>query len=336
MIRKQFQYAIILFLLACITIGCGNGGKKPEESKQKGEPAKGTAENPIVMGFNPAESADVILVNGEALAQALELKTGYKYKTYVAQSYNALVTALQFDDIDFAWLPAFAFVQAEQHAGAEVLLKAVRNGEPFYYGAIVVRSDSPYRKIEDLKGKSIAWVAESSTSGYIFPMAAMIKMGIDPEKFFGHAVMAGKHDAVLIAVEKGTVDAGATFAADNQGIKGSWTQFLKGEDVGKIRPILFTDPIPSDTMSTSIRFREKYPDIVEQVTAAVKGLSDNEADKELLKKLYNIDAMVDAKSEDYAPVREAAKLLNIDVSGGRKKESETPAKEKESGKSESK
>jgi len=331
--RRNLVLIIIAFLVVFVICGCGAGKKHADQTKQNEQagksepvvdagPAKGTPENPIVMGFNPAESADVVLVNADALMAELEKKTGFKYKSYVAQSYNALVTSLKFESCDFAWLPAFAFVEAEQHADAKILLKAVRNGAPYYYSAIVVRSDSPYKKIEDLKGKSMAWVSETSASGYLFPMAAMMKMGLNPETFFAHQVMAGGHDTVLMAVEKGTVDAGATFAGDNQGKQGSWTQYLKGKDIGKIRPIFFTDPIPADTMSTSEKFNQKYPDVVQQVTKAVKELSLSEEGKSLLKKLYNIDAMVDAKSEDYEPVREAARLLGIDIEGKRKKAEE--------------
>jgi len=319
-----FQIALIAFVI-CLIVGCGDGSKKPE----KAPPAKGTAENPIVMGFNPAESAEVILVNADALAAALERRTGYKIKTYVAQSYNALVTALKFDDVDFAWLPVFAFVKAEEYAQAEVLLKAVRNGAPYYWGAVVVKSDSPFKQIEDLRGKTIAWVSETSASGYIFPKAGMMKAGINPDEFFVHEIMAGSHDSALLAVVNGNVDAAATFASDAQGQTGSWTQFLKEEDKNKIRSIFVTEPIPADTMSTSMRFHEKYPEIVQKITDAIKEMSKDENDKKILKELYNIDEMIDASSEDYEPVREAARLLDIDVEGPKKKEEAKTEPEKE-------
>ena len=310
----SFFWIINLFVIS-LTLSCtGDVGKNTEP--------KGTKKNPIIMGFNPAESSEVILTNADALAKAIEKQTGLKIKTYVAQSYPALVTALQHDHVDFAWLPPFAYVKAEEVAGAEVLLKAVRNGQPHYFGAIIVRSDSPYEKIEDLEGKTIAWASETSTSGRIFPSAALMKLGYDPETFFRETKIAGGHDAALLAVFHGQVDAAATFAADNEGIKGSWTQFLDEDQKGSIKPIFFTDPIPSDTMSTSTRFHKEHPEIVKKITETVKSLSDTEETKELLKVLYNIDAMIDATSEDYDPVREAALLLGIDVEGPKKKSEE--------------
>lgn len=305
-------FLIFIVILILFALGCtGDRGENTEP--------KGSEKNPIIMGFNPAESSDVILSNADALSTVIKEQTGLEIKTYVAQSYPALVTALQHDHVDFAWLPPFAYVKAEEVADAEVLLKAVRNGQPHYFGAIIVRSDSPYNEIADLEGKSIAWASETSTSGRIFPSAAMMKLGYDPETFFSESKIAGGHDAALLAVFHGQVDAAATFAADNEGIKGSWTQFLDEDEQSLIKPIFFTEPIPSDTMSTSTKFHEKYPEIVEKITETVKSLSDNEETLELLKELYNIDKMVDATSEDYNPVREAARLLGIDVEGPKKK-----------------
>ncbi len=311
----QLMSCLLSLAILCVMTGCSD-----ENSASKSP--KGSEKNPIVMGFNPAESADVVFTNADALAGLIEDQTGYKIKTYVAQSYPALVTALQNDHVDFAWLPSFAYVQAEKVADAEVLLKAVRNGRAYYFGSIVVRSDSPFQKIDDLEGGTIAWASETSASGHIFPVAAMMKLGYKPETFFKESKIAGSHDAALLAVYHGQVDAAATFAKDAEGIEGSWTQFLDEDKRDEIRPIFFTEPIPSDTMSTSTRFHEKYPEIVDKITSTVKELSTVTESAKVLKELYNIDAMIDATSEDYEPVREAASLLGIDVEGKRKEKKE--------------
>jgi phosphonate transport system substrate-binding protein len=279
---------------------------------------KGTEKNPIIMGFNPAESAEAIMLNADLLSKEIEKQTGLKIKTFVAGSYSALVVAMKSDYVDIAWLPSFAFVQAEEVADAEVLLKAVRNGEPFYYGAIVVRKDSPIQTVEDLKGKSIAWASETSTSGRIFPLAALINMGIDPDTYFSKEVVAGGHDSALLAVYHGKVDAAATFSSDAEGTTGSWTQMLDEDKKDEIRAIFVTDPIPADTMSTSKKFHEKNPEALAKIVEVVKNLNQTEDGRKLLKDLYNIEGMVDAVSADYDPVRDAAKLLGIDIEGKKK------------------
>jgi phosphonate transport system substrate-binding protein len=312
----------ILIVLIAATCGCTGSDKKL--------PEKGTEGNPIIMGFNPAEGAESLYINADKMTKELEKLTGYKIKSYVLDSYPALVTAIEHDHVDIAWLPAFAFVQAEQYAQAKIHLKAVRNGQPFYFGSIVVKADSPYQKIEDLEGKTIAWASETSTSGRIFPCAQLMKMGIDPETYFKRSKMAGDHKTALIALINDDVDAAAVFASDEQGTKGAWTQFLSEEDAAKIRPILITQPIPSDTMSSAKKFAEENPELLNKLIDKIKHLTDTEEGQKALKDLYNIDKMIDATSEEYEPVREAARLMDIPIEGPVKKETKPAEEEKES------
>lgn len=263
------------------------------------------------MGFNPPENSEVVQLNGNALAELLEKKTGYKFKTFIATDYTALVEALRSQKLDFAWLPPFSYIQAERLANAEVLLKSVRHGSPYYYSAIIVRSDSPYKTIEDLRGETIAWVDPASSSGHIFPKSGLIEMGIDPDTFFSKQVFAGSHDALLLSILNGTTKAGATFANDAEASGGSWTQLLKGDDKNKIRPIFVTKPIPGDTLSTSASFRKEYPEVVKGVKEALLSFKEDPAGKAVLKNLYRIDYLTEATSSDYEPVRVAAKLLKV-------------------------
>lgn len=266
----------------------------------------------IVMGFNPAENADVVETNAKAFSDFYKAKTGLNVKTFIATDYTALIEALRSGKIQFAWLPPFSYVKAEEVANAQVLLKSVRKGKAYFYSAIISRADKGYKTLDDLKGKNVAWVDPSSTSGHIFPKANLItRKKIDPEKFFKRQVFAGSHDAVLLSVLNGTVDAGATFADDAQGSSGAWTQFLKPGEREKIKVIYVTEPITGDTMTTTKKFQTEYKDIVDQTTRLMTAMGDSEEGRKILKALYRIDSMVPAKSQDYDSVRAAAKTLNI-------------------------
>ncbi len=267
----------------------------------------------IVMGFNPAENVDVVEMNGKAFSEYYEKKTGYKVKTFIATDYTALIEALRSGRIDFAWLPPFSYVKAEKIADAKVLLKAVRRGRAAFYSAIITRADKNIKSVQDLKGKNIAWVDPSSTSGHIFPKAnLMTKFNIDPDEYFGKQIFAGSHDSLVLAVLNGTVDAGATFANDPEGKNGSWHLFLKkAEDQGKIRVLYVTDPITGDTMTTTNKFYTKNKALVEKTKQMLVEMGKDEKGKKILKALYRMDSMVPATSEDYEPVRAAARVLNV-------------------------
>jgi phosphonate transport system substrate-binding protein len=268
----------------------------------------------ITMVLNPAEASERVNLNGKVVADILEKKTGYKFKTLVASDYSALISALRAGQADIAWLAPFAYVLAEAKGGARLMLKSVRHGTPHQFSAIIVKEESPYKKLEDLKGKTIAWADPASSSGHISPKAALISQGIDPQTFFDKQTFAGSHETVVLSVATGSTDAGATYSDTAEGVTGSWTKFAsKLGPAQKLRAIYVTPPMPADTVSASSQFSEKYPEKLEKVKEALKSLSETAEGREALKQLYSIDSLIDAKPEDYEPLRKATRSLGYDV-----------------------
>lgn len=278
---------------------------------------KNTSEGETVirMGFTPAESTEKVNASGKVMADIMEKQTGFKYKTFVASDYTALIEAMRSGEVDVAWLAPFAFVLAETTAGAKVLLKSVRHGKANQYSAIVVRDSSPFKTLQDLKGATMAWTDPSSSSGHITPKSSIIAEGIDPDTFFKKQTFAGSHETLVLAISNGSIDAGATFSDDATGSGGSWTLFMKnaGPKAEKLRPVYVTPPMPSDTVSVSKQFSEKHPEKVAKIKEAIKSLSTIPEGKDALKNLYNIEGLVDAASEEYEPLRKAAAKLGYQL-----------------------
>lgn len=276
-------------------------------------PALAAPKTEVIFGFNPAENADAMEMNSKSFIDYYKKATGLDVKTFIATDYTALIEAMRSGKVDFAFLPPFSLVKAEEVADAKVLMKSVRKGKAVFYSGIIVRSDKGYNKIEDLKGKNIAWTDPASSSGFIIPKAALItKKKIDPDTFFGRQVYAGGHDALVLAVLNGTVDAGATFVNDTKGEDGSWHQFLKTKDEQKrIKMIFVSDPIPGDTMATTNKFAKEHKDIVDKTTKLIVDMGKNKDGQKILAALYRIDSMIPATSKEYQPLRDAAKVIDI-------------------------
>lgn len=270
----------------------------------------------VVMGFNPAENAQTVESNSKKFAQYYKKRTGYSIRTFIATDYTALIEALRSGRIDFAWLPPFSLIKAEELASAKVLLKSVRRGHAFLYSAIFSRADKNISSLKDLKGKNMAWVDPSSASGHIFPKASLLTdhadiVGTNLDKFFGRQVFAGSHDAVVLAVFNGTVDAGATFCNDKSATDCSWHLYLKGEDAKKMTLVFLSKPFGNDTISTSSQFQTTYPEVVAKTVELLQAMGRDPEGAPILKELYRIDSMVPAIPEDYRSVREAAKVLKL-------------------------
>jgi phosphonate transport system substrate-binding protein len=86
----------------------------------------------------------------------------------------------------------------------------------FYKSVLIVKHGSPIASIQDIKGKSMAFVDPNSTSGNLVPSNEIIKAFPDAHltmedlhtngKFFSAVTFSGKHQAGLQAVIKGDVD----------------------------------------------------------------------------------------------------------------------------------
>ncbi|HNQ99850.1 MAG TPA: phosphate/phosphite/phosphonate ABC transporter substrate-binding protein [Trueperaceae bacterium] len=272
------------------------------------------AQAPITVriGFNPTQNSDLLTSASEGIANYLESQLGgaVEVQVFIPTDYRGLIEAMGSGNLDFAFFPPDGFVVANSEVGAQVLLKSVRTGNPYYWSAIVVRKDSGIENIGDLEGKSIAWIDPNSAAGYTFPRAELITAGINPDDFFSNQVYAGGHDAAVLAVLNGSVDAAATFANDDQNISGAWTQFLDADQASQITAIFYTRPIPGDTFSVSQQFASEHAALTYQIAAAIATIKA--PDNNLLMDLYRIDYMIPADSSDYAVVRDTRRILGLD------------------------
>ncbi len=268
----------------------------------------------IVIGYTPSENSEVVQANGKRLSQYFNEKLGVDTETFMATDYTALIEAMRSGQVQLAWLPPFSFVKAEEIADAVVLLKAKRKGETSLYSAIITRADKGIKTLKDLKGKNMAWVDPASSSGFIIPKAALkLEHGIDADKFFKRQIYAGSHDALVLAVVNGTVDAGATFCNDRKASDCAWHAFLKTPaELAKIRVLFVSKPIPSDTLATTKKFQKEHPDLLKKSVALIQNKSGNKEIKQILWDLYHIEGMVPTNSKEFDVVRNAAKALGID------------------------
>jgi phosphonate transport system substrate-binding protein len=136
--------------------------------------------------------------------------TGLTLQVSEATDYNGVIQALSSGQIDIGTMGGGAYANVDAQIGDRampVLAPRQAEGVIGYYSAILVRADSPYRKLADLRGKKIAYIDFNSTSGYIYPRYAMAKQGLDPDTFFGAAIMAGGAAQAALAMMNGQVDA---------------------------------------------------------------------------------------------------------------------------------
>lgn len=287
---RVFTLVVTLLLLCTLPIRAQTPETIPDE---------------IVLGFSPAENVQGLQTSASELARALSDRIHLPVRAYVALDYTALVEAMRSGQVHFGWLTPSPLVLAEQLFDAQILLTQVRRGSPTYHSAIVVRNDSPVRHVEDLRGKTIAWVDPQSTSGYVIPRYLLIERGIDPQHFFRQQIFAGGHDSAVLAVHRGQVDAAAVWADPPSEGTGAWTRFLRGRPGPGLRPILYSPPVPSDAVAVHPVFLREHPVLVRNVTAALVAIGQSSEGRRILRQLNATDGFVPADRSQYELVRRA-------------------------------
>ena len=128
--------------------------------------------------------------------------------TWVASStYEDVVAALGAGQIDLAFLGGVTFVLAHANHGSIPLV--MRDIDARFVSAIIVKASDTARDLSDLRGKSFAFGARSSTSGHQMPRYFLRTEGFHPERDFASVSYSEGHDATVRMVLDGKVTAGA-------------------------------------------------------------------------------------------------------------------------------
>jgi phosphonate transport system substrate-binding protein len=288
---------LMMCLALCALAGCYKPGAA-------GHPL-GSPENPLIMAFVPSTEAERVLASGDELAALLTERTGLQFETMMATSYEAVVASLGVGRVQVAWLPPMAYLFAHQRNGDQVLMKVVRHGKPTYRGEIVVKADSPLKAIGDLKGRRLAFVEQSSASGYLYPRALLLQNGVNPDVDL-KVSFAGSHDAALLALVKGSVDAACCFEDARLKLAGSSVPGI----MQATRVLAYTPEIPADNVTVA---KSLDPAVARRIGDGLLALAQDAKGKQVLMDLYEVEGLVPAVDSDYDPVRQMTEVLHLNL-----------------------
>lgn len=167
----------------------------------------------LIFAVVPGENSSSIVDRWGPMIRYLEREVGTKITLRLVPDYAAVIEAQRAGQIHIAWHGASSYARART-IGAQVEPFAIdkhADGSTGYYSVFYVRANSTFKKIEDLRGKSLGLVDPNSTSGNNVPRLALDKMGIRPQDFFSKVTYTGSHENALLALSQGTVDIAATW-----------------------------------------------------------------------------------------------------------------------------
>lgn len=255
----------------------------------------------IVFAYTPVEDPAVYSNIFKPLMDYLGTCTAKRWVYFPVQSNSAQIEAMRSGRLHVAGFSTGPTGFAVNIAGAVPFAAkgTVATGVRGYNLLAIVKADSPFQKLGDLKGKKVAHTSPSSNSGNLAPRALFPSEGLTPVTDY-QPIMSGGHDRSILGVNTGDYDMGAV-ASD---------VFERMGNRGTVKPenfrIVYKSPIfPTSSFAHA---HDLKPELAERIK---KCFYDFNFPAEMAKE-FNGDNkfMPITYLKDWAPVRDVAEKTN--------------------------
>ncbi|WP_159904188.1 phosphate/phosphite/phosphonate ABC transporter substrate-binding protein [Salinirussus salinus] len=307
--------------------GDSGGGSTETMSGDDGPAATFGGDGEINFNISPSVPQQQLQVQYAPLRDHIESYVTENYDTpsgleasmNIGSNYSAVIQALGQGTADLAETGPLAAVVGNQTGNSEIILQRFGYGGWTYKSLIAVPNGSDISSVEDLEGKDVAFSDPLSTSGFLFPVAAMAEAGIDigelPEGNGSQAAFtprfAGGHVQSYTLLEQGQVDAAGMggFVRDTSTgpTPDAWQDVATTlhEDSGIPRaPIVVSPQLPQESKDAIQQAFLEGPDTIYYGADGEEGTDDD---------LWFGDVR-EATIDDYQLVVDKAETLGIDPS----------------------
>jgi phosphonate transport system substrate-binding protein len=250
----------------------------------------------LVFTYTPVEDPAVYQDLFSDFQAHMKKVTGKDVIYYTVHSNSAQVEAMRSGRLHIAGFSTGPTGFAVNLAGYVPI--AVKGDEKEFQGynlIMLVKQDSPYQTMADLKGKKVAHTSPSSNSGNLAPRALFPALGLVPDEDYT-VVYSGKHDQSVLGVVHGDYDA-APVASD------VYDRMVRAGrvDANAVR-IIYTSPrFPTSSFGYSSQL---CPDLVEKIKEAFFSYRYTE---EMVKAFDGADRFFPITyKDDWAVIREIA------------------------------
>jgi phosphonate transport system substrate-binding protein len=216
--------------------------------------------------------------------------------------YAASVEGLVNRKIDMVWFGGFTFVQANVRSKGQVT-PLVQRVEDEKFRSVFITTVPAITRLEDLKGKTLAFGSESSTSGHLMPRSFLLQAKINPDTDLKRIAFSGAHDATVAAVAGGKVDAGALNIS-------VWEKLVEAKKVDpKQVRVFYTTPGYFD-YNWTVR-TDMDPALKKKITDAFLALDDSTPQGKEILELQRATKFVTTKTANYGAIEAAAKNAGL-------------------------
>lgn len=250
----------------------------------------------------PDEAPTELQRKFEPLGKYLSAQTGMKVVFTPVTDYAAVVESLATRKLDLAWLGGFTFVQTKIRTNGTAI-PIVQREEDARFTSKFITANPAIKTLADLKGKSFAFGAPSSTSGSLMPRFFLQQDGINPEKDFKTVAFSGAHDATVAFVAAGKAEAGVLNAS-------VWDKLVESKKVDTSKVRVFATTPPYFDYNWTVR-GDLDPALVKKLTDAFLALDPAKPEHKAILELQRAARFVPTQASNYEGIEAAAKSAGL-------------------------
>lgn len=247
------------------------------------------AAKPLKMGVVPQWAASRLAKAWIPMLGEINKRTGVELEFATAPDIDEFHKRVNRGDYDFIYINPLYYVYAHDKQGYEAIIKQKNKR---LKGILVVRTESPYKSVSDLKGKRVALPAPSAFAAHILNLGILADAGVTPKKD-GKLQVVSSHDSAYLLVYRNEADVaggvGRTFNSMPENIRRE-LRILNTSKGFMPHPIAVHPRVPKET--------------AEKVQRAIVAIGADPASKDMLGRLKLPNGFEIATDADYADSRE--------------------------------
>jgi phosphonate transport system substrate-binding protein len=266
----------------------------------------GAAQQKLLIGLIPEMNIFKQKQRFKLLGDYLSKQTGIPVEFTILSRYGDIIERFSTEKMDGAFFGSFTGALAIRKLGVIPLARPVNlDGTSTYKGYLFVRKDSGIKTVADMKGKKMAFVEQSTTAGYVFPLAWLRSNGVTSlNGFFSEQFFTGSHDAAIMAVLNRKSDIGAA--------KHTMYDRVRKDDPRVDRELIILARSP-EVPSNGLCVRKDLDTAVRTALKnALLNLHRDPAGKQVLEQLGALE-FIESTAEDYQPALDMANKAGIDL-----------------------
>ena len=273
----------------------------PDRAQREGATASAQT---LTVGAIPDQDPEKLQRLYGILSEYLSDELGVPVVYRAVTDYTAAVTAFKVGDLDLVWFGGLTGVQARlQVPEAEAI--AQRDIDAKFHTIFIANAASGLSPIteaaglSELKGKTITFGSESSTSGRLMPQYFLAESGVNLSDFKSEPGFSSSHDATIKLVEAGTYDVGAL----NEQV---WLDRLAAGEVDQTKvQAIWQTPAYYDYhwVVNSEKVDEEFGEgFTQKIQAALLKLDQSDPDQAAILELFGADKFIETTNENYAQI----------------------------------